>query len=106
MTAVENKIPNVSNLVKKTDYNTKISEIEGKINNHNHDEYLTTPEFNRLTTENFQARLKQANIISRSDLDAELKSIIDRGASNKTKHLLVENELKKLKKLMLLILGV
>ena len=28
LTAVENKIPNVSNLVKKTDYNTKISEIE------------------------------------------------------------------------------
>ena len=27
LTIVENKIPNVSNLVKKTDYNTKISEI-------------------------------------------------------------------------------
>ena len=31
LTAVENKIPNVSNLVKKTDYNTKINEIENKI---------------------------------------------------------------------------
>ena len=29
-TAVENEIPNVSNVVKKTDYNTKISEIENK----------------------------------------------------------------------------
>ena len=28
LTAIENKIPNVSNLVKKTDYNTKINEIE------------------------------------------------------------------------------
>ena len=28
---LENKIPNTSGLVKKTDYNTKISEIEGKI---------------------------------------------------------------------------
>ena len=28
LTAVKNKIPNVSNLVKKTDYNTKINEIE------------------------------------------------------------------------------
>ena len=27
LTAVENKMPNVSSLVKKTDYNTKISEI-------------------------------------------------------------------------------
>ena len=71
LTAVENKIPNVSNLVKKTDYNKKISEIEGKISNHNHDKYITTPEFNKLTTENFQARLKQANLISKSDLDTE-----------------------------------
>ena len=27
LTAVENKVPNVRNLVKKTDYNTKFSEI-------------------------------------------------------------------------------
>ena len=32
LTAVENKIPDVSSLVeKKTDYNTKISEIEKKV---------------------------------------------------------------------------
>ena len=31
LTAVENKIPNISNLVKKTDYNPKINEIEKKI---------------------------------------------------------------------------
>ena len=55
LTAVENKIPDVNNLVSKTDYNTKISEIEGKINNHNHEKYITTPEFNRLTTKNFKA---------------------------------------------------
>ena len=29
-TAVENKIPNVSNLVKKLNYNTKINNIEKK----------------------------------------------------------------------------
>ena len=28
--AVENKIPRVSNLIKKTDYNTKFTEIENK----------------------------------------------------------------------------
>ena len=95
LTAVENKIPNISNLVEKTDYNTNISEIEGKINNHNHDRY--TPEFSRLTTENFKARLKQANLISKSDLDTELKKISDRVTPNKSKHLLVENELEKLR---------
>ena len=31
MTVVENKIPNVSSLVKKPDLNAKITEIEGKI---------------------------------------------------------------------------
>ena len=30
LTAVENKVPNVKNLVKKTDYNTKSSETENK----------------------------------------------------------------------------
>ena len=31
LTAVENKIQNVSGLVKKTDFNTKVTEIEGKL---------------------------------------------------------------------------
>ena len=46
LTVVENKVPDVSSLVKKTDYNTKISDIEKKITDHNHDKYITTPEFN------------------------------------------------------------
>ena len=61
LTAVENKIPSVSNLVKKTDYNTKINEIEKKITDHNHHKYITIPAFNKLTTESFAAKLKQAN---------------------------------------------
>ena len=61
LTAAENKIPNVSNLVKKSDYNTKISEIENKITtDHDHDKYITTQEFNTLTAEDFTARLAQA----------------------------------------------
>ena len=36
LTAVENKMPKASNLVKKTDYNRKISKTEKKINDHNH----------------------------------------------------------------------
>ena len=39
-----------SNLVKKTDYNTKISEIENKITtDHDHDKYITIPEFNLIS---------------------------------------------------------
>ena len=47
---------NTSELVLKTDYNTKIKEIEAKIPDH--DKYITTPEFNKLTKENFDERLR------------------------------------------------
>ena len=58
------KIPNVNNLVKKTNYNTKISDIEKKITDHDHDKYITTPEFNTLAASAFNARLAQANVIN------------------------------------------
>ena len=60
LTAVENKIPSVSSLVKKTDYDTKISELEKKLTDHNHDKYITTPEFNTLAADVFNARLARA----------------------------------------------
>ena len=66
---VKNKIPSIRNLVQKTDYNTKITEIENKTTtDHEHDKYITTQEFNKLTLENFTARLKQANLASKSDV--------------------------------------
>ena len=41
LTTVENKISNVSNLIKKTDYNTKIGEIKNKIaTDSDHDNYI------------------------------------------------------------------
>ena len=46
LTTVENKIPDFSSLVKKTDYNAKITEIEKKLTDHDHNKYITTPEFN------------------------------------------------------------
>ena len=50
LTAVENRIPDVSSLVKKTDYDTKILDIKKITIDHDHDKYITTSEFNRLTT--------------------------------------------------------
>ena len=69
LSAVENKIPDVSGLVKKTYYDTKISEIEKKFSDHNHDEYITTPEFNNSAAEVFTARLAQANSVTKTDFD-------------------------------------
>ena len=62
LTPVENKIASASNLVKKTDLTQKIDEIEKKITDYNHDKYITTQEFNKLTAEDFAAILKQANL--------------------------------------------
>ena len=66
LTAVENKILDVRSLVKKIDYNTKISDTEKKLTDHNHDKYNTTPELNKLTAKNFAARLKQANVVTKT----------------------------------------
>ena len=59
--------------LKKTDFNTKVAEIEGKI-------------------------LDVSNPVKNTDFDTRLKKISDRVTKNKSKHLLVENELKKLEK--------
>ena len=42
ITGLENETPDVSSLVRKTDYDTKISENEGKVTNHNQDKYINT----------------------------------------------------------------
>ena len=55
LTAVGNNIPDVGSLVKKTNYNTKIKETEKKLTDHNHDNYITTPEFNTLAADVFNA---------------------------------------------------
>ena len=60
----------VSSLVKETSYDTKIIEIEKKLTDHNHDKCITSPEFNTLAASVFNARLAQANLITKTDFDA------------------------------------
>ena len=45
--------------------NTKIGEVENKTPDHV--KYITTPEFNKLAAENLAARLKQANLATRTN---------------------------------------
>ena len=84
-------------MVKKTDYETKVIEIENELNNHNHDKHIDTQEFNKLAADVFNARLKQANFVTKTDFGDKLSNLNRKITSNKTKHVLVENELKKLK---------
>ena len=82
LTTVENKIPSITNLAtktalttvenknpsvtSKTDYNTKITGIENKLTNNNHDKYVATSEFNTLAANVFNTRLVQANLINKT----------------------------------------
>ena len=94
-----------SNLVKKTDYKTKINEMEKETIDHGHAKYITTQKF--LAPDHFTGRLKQANLASKNDIpdflkktdfDGKLKNLNKKVISNKTKHELSEIELNELSK--------
>ena len=58
---VKDKIPNIIIILNITNLatNTTLTAVENK--KPDHGKYITTPEFNKLTVENFTTRLKQAN---------------------------------------------
>ena len=53
-------------------------------------------EFNKLAADVFNARLAQANLITKTEFDSKLSSLNRKITKNKTDHLLVQNELNKL----------
>ena len=97
LTAVENKIPNISSSVKKSRLWLKNYWNWKQLTDHNHDKYISTPEFNNLAVDVFNERLEQVNMVTKTDFDAKLSSLNRKITINQTKHLLVENEFKKLK---------
>ena len=76
---VENKIPYTSSLVTTTILNTKFTEVDDA-------KCLTTQGFNKLTAEKYVARLKQADLVNKTDSDNKLTSFNKRITSNKTKY--------------------
>ena len=87
-------IPDTSNLVTTTVLNTKISEAENKT--FDQARYIAPQEFNKLTAENFVARLKKANLMNKTDFDNNLISLNRKITSNKTKYLEVQKKLNSL----------
>ena len=87
-------IPYTSGLVTTTVLNRKIREIEKKIPDHA--KYITSQEFYKLTAEHFSERLKQANLVSKTDFDNKVTSFNRKITSNKTKHLEVQKKLNSL----------
>ena len=53
--------------LKKMTITQKLIKLQRKFN-HKHDNYITTQIFNKLTSENFEARLKEANLGSKNDI--------------------------------------
>ena len=120
---LENKIPDTSGLVKKTDYNTKITEIEGKIpdiSNLATKTALTTvenkiPDINNLATKTALTTVENkipdvSSLVKKTDyntkvaeIDTMVSSLDGKIAENKTKSESIQNELKGLKKILVLL---
>ena len=96
LTAVANKTPSVSSLVRKKNYDAKISELEKKFLIKIMTNILLPQSLNTLAASVFNARLPQANLITRRDFDAILSSLSRKNTKNKSKLLFVENKLKRL----------
>ena len=89
---IDKKVSDVSDFIKKTDFNAKVTEIVGKI-----------PSISGLATNSELTAVENkildvSGLVKQTNLDTELKKISDRFASNKSRHLQIGNELKKLQK--------
>ena len=91
---VDKKIPDATSFVKKTDFDSKITEEDGKI-----------PNISGLATNLSLTAVENkipdiTRLLTKVDFDAKLKNISDRVTNNKLKDILLDNELKKLRALV------
>ena len=114
---VKNEVPSITNLGGTVARNAKINEVKSNISKTTsaltpvenkmpgHSKSITTPKFNKLTAENFVARLAQTNLTSKNDIfnfwkktdfDNKTKTFNKKINSNKTNNLLVKKELNEL----------
>ena len=67
LTAVKNKIPLVSSLVKKKDYDTKLSDIERR--------YFTTSEYKKFTHDMRDEKIKENRLVNETAIAGFLNSV-------------------------------
>ena len=65
--AVENKTPSVSGLVKKTNYDAKTKDIDGK--------YFTTADCNNFASDILDVKIKRKELFNKTDIDKKLRKI-------------------------------
>ena len=56
--------------------------LKKKTTNHDHDKHITTQEFNKLTSKNFTARLKQANLANKNGIASLVKKTSNKNELN------------------------
>ena len=66
--------------------NTKINEVEKKTPDHSN--YITTQEFNKITADSFTGRLKQTNLMNKTDFDNKPTGFNKQNTSEKVKILI------------------
>ena len=64
-------------MVKKLTMTQKLVKLKKKKIVHEHGKYITTQEFNKLTAENFAARLKQTNLANKADIDDFVEKLLE-----------------------------
>ena len=52
-----------------------MTNIQKKLNNHNHEKYIDTSKFNALATKIFNERLAQANLITKTDFNTKFSNL-------------------------------
>ena len=71
--------------LKKSDYDTKIKDIENKC--------TTTTEFNKLASDSVNERIVQANIVNKTDFDNKPSDLNRKIVSNKTKDIFLAKKI-------------
>ena len=61
LTNLSNDVPDINNLMKKSDYDTKIKEIENKY----------------VSNTGFDSKLAQANVITKINFDAKITEVVN-----------------------------
>ena len=61
----------------------KLVSFKKRLTDHDHAKYITTREFNTLATDVFNARLAQANLVTKAAFDAKLSILNRKVTSNK-----------------------
>ena len=115
---IEDKTPDITNLATNTTLNVKINVVKNEMPSitnlstataltPDHSKYIINSGIHKLTAWNLAARLAQtnftrkndiANFVKKADFDSKLKQWNIKVTSNKTKDVLVENELNELLK--------